>query len=117
MKITPGRRIDQAGGVPAEQQFLAFPVSGREGRRGRKKTEGVRVPGVCVYFRRRGIFHDFAQIHDADAVTDVTDHIQIMGYKQIGQPVFQLDVQQQVQDLGLYGYIQGRRQPRFLTWF
>lgn len=49
-----------------------------------------------------------AQIHDHHPVADVLDHIQIVGNEHVGQVKLGLEVQQQVQHLGLHRFIQRR---------
>ena len=52
--------------------------------------------------------HHAAQVHNAHPVGDVTHHRQVMGNEQIGEVVFLLQFDQQVDDLGLDGHIQSR---------
>ena len=46
-----------------------------------------------------GHLDEFAHIHDRHPVTEIGDHAQIMGDKEIGQPEIFLQVLQQVEDL------------------
>jgi hypothetical protein len=52
--------------------------------------------------------HQTTEVHDRHPVTDVLDHAQVRGNKNVGlaEPVFEL--LQQVDDLGLDGNVQGR---------
>ena len=55
-----------------------------------------------------GGLDDAAEIHDRDPVRDVLDHREVVGDEQVGQPVFVLEVHQQIDDLGLDRHIQSR---------
>ena len=61
---------------------------------------GVDLPGV-------GRLDDFAQVHHRDAVGDVLDHGEVVGDEDERQVHFALQVEQQVDDLGLDGDVQG----------
>ena len=54
-----------------------------------------------------GVLHHVAQVHHAHRVGDVLHHRQIMADEQVRQVELLLQVLQQVDDLGLYGHIQG----------
>ena len=56
----------------------------------------------------RAFFRDLAQIHHQHAVTDILHHIQIMTDENIGQAKAFLEVHEQVQDLRLHAFIEGR---------
>ncbi len=53
-------------------------------------------------------FNHFAEIHDTDVGGYMLDHAQVMGYKQVGQSIFSLQILQHVDYLCLNGYIQRR---------
>ena len=48
-----------------------------------------------------GQLHDLAEVHHGHAVRDVTDHREVVGDEQIGQPELGLEILEQVDDLGL----------------
>ena len=50
--------------------------------------------------------HQIAQVHHADAVGHIGNHVQIVGDKQVGQAELLAQIQQQVQHLGLDGDVQ-----------
>ena len=56
----------------------------------------------------RAEFHDFTQIHYHDIGGNVLVHRQIVGNEQISQGSLLLEILHQIQDLGLYRYIQSR---------
>ena len=47
-----------------------------------------------------------ALVHHHHLIGDVLHHAEVMGDEQVGQPIFILQVLQQVQDLGLDGHVQ-----------
>ena len=74
--------------------------SGKQGLR-------VRVQSVLEQLVVGGDLHDLSQIHDSDAIGDVSNHRQVVGDEQIGQIELRLKILKQVDDLGLNGYVQG----------
>ena len=55
---------------------------------------------------RRSEFNDLSQIHDEDPVGHEADHVQVMGNEQIGQSHPLAQINEQVQDLSLDGFVQ-----------
>jgi hypothetical protein len=53
-------------------------------------------------------FHDSSQIHDSHAVADMLHHAQVMSNKEIGKPHLLLELDQQVDHLGLNGDVESR---------
>ncbi len=51
--------------------------------------------------------HHRAEVHDRNPVGDMLDHRKVMGNEQIGHAPFLLQTHQQIDNLRLYGYIQG----------
>jgi len=47
-----------------------------------------------------------AEIHYGDAVRDVTNDADIVGYEQVGKAVLITEIHQQIDDLGLYRHIE-----------
>jgi hypothetical protein len=107
MEMASCRRIDRAGDLPLEDNFRPFQsrVCHRDRR---KKGLGIGMPGILVEELGWSHLHDPSQVHDRDVVTDMSDDIEVMGDEEISQPEFFLQILQQVDDLGLGGYIQGR---------
>src|SRR5690606_28550848 len=61
----------------------------------------------------RRLFHDAAEIHHHDPVSDVANNLQVMTDEHHCYPVLLLEVTQHVHDLSLDRYIQ--RRDRFIT--
>ena len=57
---------------------------------------------------RQGQLDDDAQVHDADAVADILDDAQIVGDKKVSEMLLFLQIQKQIDDLGLDGNVQRR---------
>jgi hypothetical protein len=51
-------------------------------------------------------FDNASQIHDGDPVRDMPNDTEIMGYEQVGQPVFLAQIHEEIHHLGLNGYVQ-----------
>ena len=66
------------------------------------------MKGLCIDLLRIPDLADHAKEHDADSVGNELHHRQVMGYEQISQSVLLLQILQQVQHLGLDGYVQSR---------
>ena len=60
------------------------------------------------YFLRVPGLDDSPLFHDHNTVAHLIDYIDVMGYEQIGQVQLLLKPLQQLHDLGLDGYVQGR---------
>lgn len=58
------------------------------------------------FFVRRD-FHNLAKIHHRHPVTHVAHNREIMGYEKIGQPELFLEFFEEIQNLGLDGYVKG----------
>ena len=75
-------------------------------RDGVQQRLGIGMLGRPVNGFRVRHFHDFTEVHDRYAVGDVLDHRQVMGNEEVGELAFLLEFQQQVEHLGLDGYVQ-----------
>ena len=71
------------------------------------------MQGLFKQALRRAGLHQLPQIHDTDIVGDMLHHAQIVGDEEIGQLLFLLKIHQQIQNLGLNGYVQSGN--RFVT--
>src|SRR5918995_1459321 len=67
----------------------------------REQRGGVGVAWIAIERRLVGDLHDLAQIHHGHPVRDVLDHGEVVGYEDVGQVEFPLEVLQQVDDLRL----------------
>ena len=100
------RQVDGAGDLAFQGD--ALPLVGKVGHGdGGKQGPGIGMDGVVEQFFRRGLFHDGAQVHDGDLVGEVVHHGEVMGDEDIGEVHLLLEGFQQVEDLGLDGYVQG----------
>ena len=79
-----------------------------ERRHGRKQGLGVRVPGIGVNVPVGGRFDDLTQIHHGHVIADVLDDGQVVRDEDVGKRKLLLQVDQQVDDLGLDRDIEGR---------
>jgi hypothetical protein len=61
---------------------------------------GIRVHRARVHILGRTAFDELAQVHDADGVGDVPDHLQVVGDEQVGQLVFTLQIPRRLERLG-----------------
>ena len=71
------------------------------------QLSGVGSPGIVDDVPGRAVLDDLTAIHDGDPVGDMTDDTQIMGYEQVGKIIFFTKILQQINHLGLHGYVQG----------
>ena len=63
--------------------------------------------GTTKELRGWSLFHHLPLTHYQDIIGDMTDHGQIVGDEHIGEPLVTLQFFQQIQNLGLDGYVQG----------
>jgi hypothetical protein len=65
----------------------------------------VRLSGARLLV---GVFDDFAEIHDRDAVADVLDDSEIVRDEQIRKVLFALQIHHQIDDLSLDRHVERR---------
>src|SRR5690606_32154632 len=108
MERAAGGGIDGRGWIAGEVDAVGL-AGGAVGRGGDRADE---CPGVGV----RGRFHDgegraglddFAQIHDGDAIRQVFHHGEVVGDEDEAEVQAFHQVGEQVDDLGLYGDVEG----------
>ena len=58
---------------------------------------------IFVYY-----FHKLSEVHDGDAGAQIMYDLKVMGNKEIGKIEFVLEVEKEIDYLGLYGDVQGR---------
>ena len=63
--------------------------------------------GIGQYFFSRAEFNDLTKIHHRHAIAHVTDHRDVMRNQHKRQIALALQFDQQIEDLRLYGNIQG----------
>ena len=62
--------------------------------------------GVNVDLADATDLDDLAKVHDRDAVAEVTDHREIVGDKEVGEPEASLQPGEKVDDLGLDAHVE-----------
>ena len=108
VKHAPGGRVLGTGNVPLKHDVLPLGLYLRVGHGySGKQSIRVGVQSVLEQLVVGGDLHDLSQIHDSDAIRDVANHRQVVGDEQVGQIELRLKVLEQVDDLGLNGYVQG----------
>ena len=75
-------------------------------RHGREQRVRVRMEWCRVEHLPRRRLHDVAEVHDRDAVRDLTNDREIMGDEQVGDPELLLEVLEQVEDLRLDRHVE-----------
>ena len=65
------------------------------------------MKGILIEAFGCGDFNDLAEIHYGNAVGDVFDDAEVVGDEQVGEVEGFLEVFEEVDDLGLYGYVEG----------
>ena len=90
-----------------QKNSLSLHINVRNGN-GRKQCLGIGMGRMLEKLFTRAEFHDFTQIHYHDIGGNVLVHRQIVGNEQISQGSLLLEILHQIQDLGLYRYIQSR---------
>ncbi len=103
----PGWRVDRRGQVPAQHdgQGLRGEIRVRDGN-GRQQGRRIGVPRVDVDLADGADLDDFAEVHDCDAIAEVTDHGQVVGDEEVGESEVSLQARQEVDDLGLDAHVE-----------
>ena len=96
---------DGAGQVALKDDAFRLPCGVWQGDGG-EESLGIGVGGVGKELLLLRIFHHFAQVHDRHMGGDVLYHTQIMGDEDQRDAQLLLQVHEQVDDLGLDGYVQ-----------
>src|SRR5262245_361269 len=107
MEVTARGRIDWARHVALQDNALRD----RRGLwHGNRRKQGLRIGMLWTGKERTlvGQLDDAAQVHDRDTVGNMLHDRQIMGNKDVGQAEILLQIGKQVDDLRLYGDVQGR---------
>ena len=97
--------MHRRGHIPFENLRLHIHLGVRRGNR-REKALSVGMPGVPVQLTRCGLFHDSAQVHHHDAVRHVLHHRKIVGHEEQREAEILLEIDEQVENLGLNREIQ-----------
>ena len=99
------RRVDRAGDIAFEDGEL-LRADGIRRRDGVEQGLGVRMDRVVEDLVGLRQLDHVAEVHDADAVGDVLDDGQVVRDEHVGQVLVLLEVEQQVDDLGLNRHVQ-----------
>ena len=104
MELTAARTIEQAGHVSANLGTAPFDV-GIGGEVCRQQPMGVGVSRMHEHRRSIAVLHNATKIHDANALGDKPDNVQVVGNKQDRQAKLALKAHEQIDHLALYGNI------------
>ena len=107
VEAASGRGRDGVGYVSVQGNAGNVPLSGVRNGISAEQRLGIKMEGMVEQLAGLCQLHDLAQLHDSHTVADVLDGTQAVGDEQIGQPQLLLDLLKQVQDLRLYGHVQG----------
>ena len=100
-------RMDGAGNLVIQLRRWRTPPR-LDDRHRCQQLAGVFMLRVFKNLRARADFNDTPQIHYGDTVANPLDHRHIMTDEQEGKPFVALQVNQQIDDLRLYGNVQRR---------
>ena len=75
---------------------------------GGEKRRRVRVLGSLEELVGRRQLHEAPDVHHGHAVADVSHDAQVVRHEEIRQPKLGLQIEQEIQDLGLHRHVQGR---------
>lgn len=112
VKMTPGRRVDRRRYFAAQDD--SFPAGGGiEQRHGADQSLRVRVQRLSEQFACARGFNNSTKVHHKNPLTHVFDQSEIVSDEQVRDAPSLLQVQKQVHNLSLDGYIKGA--DRFVT--
>ena len=108
MEMAAGRRLGRARHVALHDPLAhAAPLGiGRGG--GRQQRLGVGMQGLGEQGALGRELDDATEIHHRDAMADMAHHGEVVADEEIGEPVFLLQVDQQVQHLRLHRHVERR---------
>ena len=107
VEAASGRRIDRTWDLSAKQLPLpAAQMWVRMGNRIQQKLS-VRMQGTGIELLLRRDLADSPQEHHHDPVRDKVNHREVVSDKEARQSHFPFEMLQKMQDLALYGYVQG----------
>ena len=104
MEVTAGRRIRRAGDFAFEDEALFADLGIGDGH-GLEEGRGVWVLGIAEQLLSIGQLDHLADVHDGDAVGDVPDDAEVVCDEEVCEVKLLLEVGEQVDDLGLDGYV------------
>ena len=102
-----GRGVGRARHIALEHDLVAVTAQRRIGHgHGGQQRLRVGVGRALVDLLLVAGLHDLAEVHDRDAVTDVSHDRQVMGDEDVGEPELVLELLEEVDDLGLDGDVE-----------
>jgi hypothetical protein len=63
------------------------------------------MQSIPIQFFRGAHFDDLPRVHDSQGIAHVEHHCQVVGYEEVGDAQFLLQIDQEIQNLGLDRYI------------
>jgi hypothetical protein len=106
MKMTPGRRSNRTRNIALKYDPISCP-SGIGNGNGRKKGLSIRMFRLGVELAVGAGFYDLSQVHDRNVVADIFHDGKIVGNDDVGKLKLLLQVDEQIDDLGLNGDVKG----------
>ena len=100
-------RVRGAGDAALEHDAVHFRVRIGDGNRGKQRL-GVGVQGIAEDIRRRAVFHEVSEVHNAHGIGDMLHHGQVVGDEEIGKLILLLQLLEKVYDLRLDRHVQRR---------
>src|SRR5215218_2482591 len=109
VEVAPAGWVGGRRHVSGENHALALALLLWVGDRDcREQRGGVGVARLAVERRLVGDLHDLVEVQHGDPVRDVFDHGEVVGYEDVGEVEFLLQVLQKVDDLRLDRDVQSR---------
>ena len=107
MESASGGWVNRVGGIASQRHMLGAVVGVHRRHRLGKRLR-VWVARRFEQLFSRADFDHFAQIHHHDPIADIADHVQIVADENIGEAELCFQIEQQVEDLRLDGFIKRR---------
>jgi hypothetical protein len=102
VEVAAYRSVGRAWEIALHDDSLSLLLNGRLGNgNGAEEPFGVRMQCPAEDLLALGKLHDLAEIHNGHAVADVSDNADIVSYEEIGKAEFLLQLEEQIQNLGL----------------
>ena len=99
-------RVDGTGNIAIQEDPLSLGAIVCNSGDGGQQSLGVRVLGIIKNLVLRSNLHNFTQIHNRDAITNMFNDRKVVRNEHVGQLQFLLQLFQQIQNLRADGDIQ-----------
>ena len=106
VKFASGWGVGGVWDIAFEGDALALVVGIGDGNGG-QESRRVGVKGILIEALGCGDFNDLTEVHDCNAVGDVFHDAEVVGDEQVGEVEGFLEVFEEVDDLSLYGHVEG----------